>query len=119
MVDWVARTVSTAMVVVTRRIGPPQARRTVAVVVTVLVMGCIVGLGGARLDFALLSVDDDISCFAWDGREEGIGKILCGKCHKPEAAASLGEAIDDDNGIDDVSELLEEFKKVLVRYIGW
>mmetsp|Transcript_23177 Transcript_23177/g.41418 ORF Transcript_23177/g.41418 Transcript_23177/m.41418 type:complete len:117 (-) Transcript_23177:889-1239(-) len=116
MVSWVAWTVSTAMVVVTRRIGPPQARHAVAVVVTVLVKGCVVGLGGARLDFALLAVNDDISCFAWDRREEGIGEILSGKCHKPEAAASLGEAIDDDNGIDDVSELLEEFKKVLVRH---
>ena len=41
-----------------------------------MLVGSIIGLGSARLDFALLAIDDDISRFAWDGCEEGVGIFL-------------------------------------------
>jgi hypothetical protein len=57
------------IVVVRGVIGPPQSSRLVMMMLLLPGRGIVAGLGRARLDLALLPVDDDVSGLARDGRE--------------------------------------------------
>ena len=96
--------------VVMRRIGSPHSWGTMMVVFGYT----IINLRGACLNLTLLAIDKDISCFAWDGSQEGVRNILSSKCHKSKSAASLGNAVNHDNRINYISKLFKEIKEPMV-----
>mmetsp|Transcript_17901 Transcript_17901/g.38698 ORF Transcript_17901/g.38698 Transcript_17901/m.38698 type:complete len:305 (-) Transcript_17901:67-981(-) len=104
-----------SMIVVMRRVGFPHAWN--AVMMTMLISLPIVSLGCARLHFTLFAINNDISSFTRDGREDGVRIVLTGKGHKSKATASLGNTINHYNGINYFSKLLEELKEGMVRHI--
>jgi len=57
--------VPATFVAMIRRVGLPHAWSTVVAVA--MFAGAIIHLGGTGLDFTLLAIDDNISCFAWYG----------------------------------------------------
>jgi hypothetical protein len=73
------RVVSTIIVpMVGGMVGPPQSR----LMMMLPGYGIIPGLGSARLDLALLPVDEDVSSLARDGREKPHGVALRARMYK-------------------------------------
>mmetsp|Transcript_10639 Transcript_10639/g.26189 ORF Transcript_10639/g.26189 Transcript_10639/m.26189 type:complete len:541 (+) Transcript_10639:1359-2981(+) len=103
-------------VLVVYEIGPPHSSRASRGVI--VPAGGIVDLGRGRLDLALLAVDRDVSGFVRYVGQEGVGIVLLGEGDESEAAAPLRESIHHDDGIEDLSELLEEFEESVFGHVG-